>query len=211
MVEDLRHYKLDAFISDDGLGNDTQMFTNDISRFPPLVELTLTGYGLQKNNTELTDQLNYLLAQKDNNSYAQSEREKWLAINYQIKTLDRNLTGENGTLNVIVRLKNKLFSYKDENGEILGSEISFLYGFSKENGYNLNFIEADTYDNQIKSLKNGSADIAAGFFQIRNDKRDEINFSNLMHPTLINAYVRYENLEENIKWMVHLNYTKVYS
>ena len=103
MVEDLRHYKLDAFISDDGLGNDTQMFTNDISRFPPLVELTLTGYGLQKNNTELTDQLNYLLAQKDNNSYAQSEREKWLAINYQIKTLDRNLTGENGTLNVIVR------------------------------------------------------------------------------------------------------------
>ena len=198
MVEDLRHYKLDAFISDSGFGNDTQMFTNDISQFPALVELTLIGFGLQKNNTKLTDQLNYQLSK--NNSIGASEREKWLGINYQIKTLDKNLTGENGTLNVVVRLKNKPFSYKDENGEILGSEISFLYGFAKENGYNLNFIEADTYDDQIKCLKNGSADIAAGFFQIRNDKRDEINFSNLIHPSAINAYVRYENLEENIEW-----------
>ena len=130
MVEDLRHYKLDAFISDSGFGNDTQMFTNDLSQFPALVELTQIGFGLHKNNTKLTDQLNYLLAQ--NSSIRESEREKWLGINYQIKTLDKNLTGENGTLNVVVRLKNKPFSYKDENGEILGSEISFLYVFAKK-------------------------------------------------------------------------------
>ena len=200
MVEDLRHYKLDAIIVDDGIGNKTQMFTNDISKLPDLVELVLIGFGLQKDNKELTEQLNNFLGRKELGDRRESEKTKWLGINYLVKTLDRNLTGENGTLNVIVRLKNEPYSYKGENGEILGSEISFLYGFAKQNGYNLNFIETDTYDDQIKCLKNKSADIAAGFFQIRGDKRDEINFSDKMHPSILNAFVRYENLNDSIEW-----------
>ena len=200
MVEDLRHYKLDAIIVDDGKGNITQMFTNDISKISDLVELIQIGFGVQKDNKELTEQINNLLQDKNYLTIMNSERAKWLGINYLIKTLDRNLTGENGTLNVSVRLKNEPYSYRDENGNILGSEISFLYALAKQNGYNLNLIEADTYDDQIKCLKNKSADIAAGFFQIRGDKRDEINFSNPMHPCGLIAFIRYENLEDNIEW-----------
>ena len=200
MVEDLRHYKLDAIIVDDGKGNITQMFTNDISKISDLVELIQIGFGVQKDNKELTEQINNLLQDKNYLTIMNSERAKWLGINYLIKTLDRNLTGENGTLNVSVRLKNEPYSYRDENGNILGSEISFLYALAKQNGYNLNLIEADTYDEQIRCLKNKSADIAAGFFQIRDDKRDEINFSNPMHPCGLIAFIRYENLEDNIEW-----------
>ena len=200
MVEDLRHYKLDAIIEDDGKGNITQMFTNGISKISDLVELIQIGFGVQKDNKELTEQINNLLQDKNYLTIMNSERAKWLGINYLIKTLDRNLTGENGTLNVIVRLKNEPNSYKGENGEILGSEISFLYALAKQNGYNLNLIEADTYDEQIRCLKNKSADIAAGFFQIRDDKRDEINFSNPMYPCGLIAFIRYENLEDNIEW-----------
>ena len=200
MVEDLRHYKLDAIIVDDGKGNITQMFTNDISKISDLVELIQIGFGVQKDNKELTEQINNLLQDKNYITIMNSERAKWLGINYLIKTLDRNLTGENGTLNVSVRLKNEPYSYRDENGNILGSEISFLYALAKQNGYNLNLIEADTYDEQIRCLKNKSADIAAGFFQIRDDKRDEINFSNPMHPCGLIAFIRYENLEDNIEW-----------
>ena len=200
MVEDLRHYKLDAIIVDDGKGNITQMFTNGISKISDLVELIQIGFGVQKDNKELTEQINNLLQDKNYLTIMNSERAKWLGINYLIKTLDRNLTGENGTLNVSVRLKNEPYSYRDENGNILGSEISFLYALAKQNGYNLNLIEADTYDEQIRCLKNKSADIAAGFFQIRDDKRDEINFSNPMHPCGLIAFIRYENLEDNIEW-----------
>ena len=198
MIEDLRHYKLDAIILGDGIGNNTQMLTNDISKLPGLVELSSIGFGLQKNSTTLADQLNSFLEIKD--TKANSERAKWLGINYQIKTIDKNLTGENGTLNVVVKLNNEPYSYKDKNGEILGSEISYLYDFARYFGYNINVIEANTYDEQMECLKNNSAEIAGGFFQMRDDKRNEIQFSNVMHLSPIFAYGRYENLEENIDW-----------
>ena len=200
MVESLRHFNLDAIIMDDGTGNITQMFTNDISYVDEIVEMAFIGFGLQKDNTTLSNQLNSILQNIDKLSMGESERVKWLGINYQVKIIDKNLTGENGTLNAVVRLKNEPYSYKDKNGEILGSEINFLYNFAQNFGYNLNIIEANTYDEQIECLKNKSADIAAGFFQIRNDKRNEITFSEVMHPSIIRAFSRYENIEDNIEW-----------
>ena len=200
MIEDLRHYNLDAIILDEGNGNNTKMFTNDISILPDLVELASIGFGLQKDNITLTNQINSFLRRLNSSNDNHSKFIKWFSLNYENKIINKNLTGENGTLNVVVKLKNEPYSYKDKNGEILGSEIDFLYNFAKELGYNLKFIEANTYEEQIECLKNKSADIAAGFFQIRKDKEDEITFSSFLFPSAINAFIRYENLEDNIVW-----------
>ena len=202
MVEDLRHYNLDAINLCDGLVNNTQMFSNDIVILPGIVDLNWIGFGFQKDNTTLVNQLNSFIENyiEKSSKESDSERTKWLGINYQIRTINKNLTGENGTLNVVIRLKNEPFSYKDKNGQIMGSEIGFLYGFAYIFGYNLTFIEANTYDEQVEYLKNKSADIAGGFFQIRDDKRNEITFSKPLHPAVLNALVRYENLEDSIEW-----------
>ena len=80
-----------------------------------------------------------------------------------------------------------------------GGDIDFIYEFARENGYQINLITANSQDEEIEFLKNKSADIAAGYFPIRNDKRDEINFSNFWHMGVIVTLVRYENLPESAK------------
>ena len=54
--------------------------------------------------------------------------------------------------------------------------------------------------NKLNFLKNKSADIAVGNFVIKNDKRGEITFSNVFHPSIIGLILRYENLPESNEW-----------
>ena len=110
------------------------------------------------------------------------------------------MTGNNGIINVVAKLKDEPYAYKDKNGEPIGSDIDFIYIFAKNNGYKINLIEVNTYDEQIEFLKNKSADIAAGNFVIRNDKRQDISFTGVLHPSVIQAVVRYENLPNSSEW-----------
>ena len=195
LIDDLRKHKLDAIVLNDGLGNNSQMFTNDISTLPGMPILLDIGIGLQKDNVTLLNQVNEFL-KKD---ILEQKKNQWLGINYQIQYINKTLSGENGTLNVVVLLNNPPYSYKDKSGEMTGGDIDFIYEFARENGYQINLITANSQDEEIEFLKNKSADIAAGYFPIRNDKRDEINFSNLWHKGAIGTLVRYENLPDSAK------------
>ena len=195
LIDDLRKHKLDAIVLNDGLGNNSQMFTNDISTLPGMPILLDIGIGLQKDNVTLLNQVNEFL-KKD---ILEQKKNQWLGINYQIQYINKTLSGENGTLNVVVLLNNPPYSYKDKSGEMTGGDIDFIYDFARENGYQINLITANSQDEEIEFLKNKSADIAAGYFPIRDDKRDEINFSNLWHKGAIGTLVRYENLPDSAK------------
>ena len=195
LIDDLRKHKLDAIVLNDGLGNNSQMFTNDISTLPGMPILLDIGIGLQKDNVTLLNQVNEFL-KKD---ILEQKKNQWLGINYQIQYINKTLSGENGTINAVVLLNNPPFSYKDKSGEMTGGDIDFIYEFARENGYQINLITANSQDEEIEFLKNKSADIAAGYFPIRNDKRDEINFSNFWHMGVIVTLVRYENLPESAK------------
>ena len=195
LIDDLRKHKLDAIVLNDGLGNNSQMFTNDISTLPGMPILLDIGIGFQKDNVTLLNQVNEFL-KKD---ILEQKKNQWLGINYQIQYINKTLSGENGTINAVVLLNNPPFSYKDKSGEMTGGDIDFIYEFARENGYQINLITANSQDEEIEFLKNKSADIAAGYFPIRNDKRDEINFSNFWHMGVIVTLVRYENLPESAK------------
>ena len=195
LIDDLRKHKLDAIVLNDGLGNNSQMFTNDISTLPGMPILLDIGIGLQKDNVTLLNQVNEFL-KKD---ILEQKKNQWLGINYQIQYINKTLSGEKGTINVVVLLNNPPYSYKDKSGEMTGVDIDFIYDFARENGYQINLITANSQDEEIEFLKNKSADIAAGYFPIRDDKRDEINFSNLWHKGAIGTLVRYENLPDSAK------------
>ena len=195
LIDDLRKHKLDAIVLNIGIGNNSQMFTNDISVLPGILKLQDIGIGLQKDNVTLLNQVNEFLRKE----IIEQKKKKWLGINYQIQYINKTLSGENGTINAVVLLNNPPFSYKDKSGEMTGGDIDFIYEFARENGYQINLITANSQDEEIEFLKNKSADIAAGYFPIRNDKRDEINFSNFWHMGVIVTLVRYENLPESAK------------
>ena len=194
LIDDLRKHKLDAIVLHGGMANNVQMFTNDISQLNG--QRMLIGIGLQKDNVTLLNQMNKFIALASNST---TKKDLWLGINYQIQYINKTLSGENGTINVVTLLNNPPYSYRDKKGEMTGGDIDFIYGFARDNGYKINLIIANSQDEQIEFLKNKSADLAIGSFPIRNDKRNEINFSNVWHPNAIVTLVRYENLPESAK------------
>ena len=176
-----------------------QMISNDLSRFAILENFDV-GFGVQKNNTTIRDQLNEFMKTPFLTYELYS---KWVGINYQIKYIDKNLTGNNGTLNIIAKDNFSGNCKKDENGEFIGSEIELLYEFAREYGYQLKITEVSTYDEQVDFLKNKTADIAVGNFIIREDKRNDIDFSNILHRSLSVFVVRYENLPDSTDWYIY--------
>ena len=194
LIDDLRKHKLDAIVLHGGMANNVQMFTNDISQLNG--QRMLIGIGLQKDNVTLLNQMNKFIVLASNST---TKKDLWLGINYQIQYINKTLSGENGTINVVTLLNNPPYSYRDKKGEMTGGDIDFIYSFARDNGYKINLIIANSQDEQIEFLKNKSADLAIGSFPIRNDKRNEINFSNVWHPNAIVTLVRYENLPESAK------------
>ena len=99
------------------------MSSNDLPRFA-ILENHNVGFGVQKDNTTLLNQLNDFIS---NTTLIYELYSRWVGINYQIKYIDKNLTGNNGTLNIIVKDNFSGNCKKDENGEFTGSEIELLY------------------------------------------------------------------------------------
>ena len=193
LIDDLRKHELDAIILNDGIGNNTQMFTNDISILPSMPVLIDIGIGLQKDNVTLLNQINEFITKKGISEQEQ-KKTKWLGINYQIQYINKTLSGENGVINVAVLENNSPYSYRDKSGELTGGEIDFIYDFAREYGYQINMIMANNQDEEIEFLKNKSADIAISYLPIREDKMDEISYSRFWHKGGISTLVRYENL-----------------
>ena len=181
--------------------NVTQMFTNDLSLIgdtEDFLQFDYVGFGININNTDLQEKLTDIRNQTKALDDAIAKR-KWLGINYDNRYIDRNLTGENRVLNIALKLKNHVYSYKQDN-EYYGLDVEVLYDIARKHGYSLNFIEVDTYDEQIELLKNKTADIAAGYFVIRDDKKEEIAFTEILYPAFTFGVVRYENLEQSTEW-----------
>ena len=61
---------------------------------------------------------------------------KWMRINEEGYYINRNLTRNNRIVKALVFYYPPLV-FKDENGELVGSIIIFLYGFCHFNGYQL--------------------------------------------------------------------------
>ena len=197
LFKDLRSFKIDGIIQPDRYAEDIKFFSDDLSLFPEHIQINKIGFGIQKNNLTLKSQINEFI--KNNRDLHEFQISIWTRLNVGEKYIDTKLTGENGTLNVVARFINYPYAYK-ENDEIMGSEIEFLYLFAKEYGYKLNLKEVDTYEDQVESLINNSADITAGYFIIKGDKINEIDYTDFLYESKVYIIVRYSNLPESIEF-----------
>ena len=182
LLKDLRTVKIDGIIQPDRYAEDIKFFSDDLSLFPESIQVNKIGFGIKKNNITLQNQINEFI--KNNSNLHKDKISVWSQLNFGEKYIDTNLTGENGILNVVARFKNYPYAYK-ENNKLMGSEIEFLYLFAKEYGYKLNLKEVDTYEDQVDSLINNSADIVAGYFIIKDDKVNEINYSDFLYESKV--------------------------
>ena len=194
---DLRTFKIDGVIQPDRYAEDIKFFSDDLSLFPEPIQINKIGFGIQSSNILLKNQINKFI--KNHPEFHEERISAWSRLNFDEKHIDTELTGENGILNVVVRFANYPYTYKEDN-EIMGSEIEILYLFAKEYGYNLKLKEVDTYEEQVEILKSKSADMAAGYFIIKDNKIDEITFSFVLYESKVYIIVSYSNLPESIEF-----------
>ena len=187
---------VDVGIVYDEAANNIQKFTNEVSKFPETLLNVSLGFGLQKENKTLSDQLKEFMHK--NPDLFTNLRIEWDVMKLETQYLNKTLEGTAGTLNVITKNRSQPYSYIREDGSLVGCEIDYIYRFARENGYQLNIIIADKYEEQVEALKNGTADIAIGFFVIEDNS--DIAFTDPLYNGTINYAVRYENLPESAYW-----------
>ena len=173
LINDLKKYKLDVIIMDNGISNYTQAFDMDISFLKKSTGSNKYAFGFQKNNTKYLNELNEFLENFRSNI---GTKEYNLGFNDENSIID--LEGGNGTINVIYRTNIPPYSYRFK-GDIIGNEISFIYASAQRYDYKINLLEAQTIQEQVDCLKNKNCDIAGGLFPILDEYKDVIVYSNI--------------------------------
>ena len=200
LIKDLQSRKLDAIVLNEGHSNKTQFLTDDLSRIEKPVDIIRYAFGFQKDNKTLVESFNEFLEIPVDRD---KEMERWKGINYGIKSIEdekKSLTGENGTINVLFRIKNEPFAYKDKNGDITGLEVLIIYNFAKAYGFGINLKEANTYEELIESLTNKSVDVVGGLLPIKEEYKKDISYSNIIFRSVNHIVVRNENLNDSLTW-----------
>ena len=189
IVRDLRNHKLDAIIVDDGVCNFTQAFGQGLSLLGGFLGLTQIGFAVQKGNVTLLSEINQLLGRKNTGI---GERKDWYGFDEEQKHIFKEQNGTKGYLNIMYRLEYPPYAYI-EDGEPIGSEVGLMYHFTNLYGYRVNLSQAFTIQEQIDCLKNKTIDIAGGLLPILNEYQNDVNYSNVFHPSVSGMIIRYGN------------------
>jgi membrane-bound lytic murein transglycosylase MltF len=84
--------------------------------------------------------------------------------------------------------------YKDEEGELVGTQVQFLYGFARYIGYQVDLKVTSSIDELNKAIKSNSYDIVSYFIQEDNAPTD--NSYLLFDEGRLNPVIRFSNHPE---------------
>lgn len=121
ILRDLRNHKLDAIITDDGVCNFTQAFSDDLSLLEGFLGMSNIGFAVQKDNITLINEINELLGRS-----SVGIRKNWYGFDDAQKYVNKGLNGTKGYLNIMYRLQFPPYAYI-EDGESIGSEVGLIY------------------------------------------------------------------------------------
>ena len=195
LMSDLRKHKLDGILVDSSTANYTQSFSNDLSVIPGKAGIISPAFVAQKDSDIFQKLLEFYEKNLDNLYFIFY---KWMGINDDGKFINKTLTGKNGVIKAMC-INLPPFTYKDENGELIGLEVETLYEFAREYGYQLEIELKDVSSvNEIyQSLQDKSIDITSFLIQ----DIDVSKFSIYELDKLeIKGVIRYSNHPNSVKW-----------
>ena len=187
LLEDLTKHKIDGAILDGGSGKYLQAFSNDIDIFDDELGRYLIAFGFQKNDDKYTNEFNNFLI-----DFRSNIGTRWNDYGYDDESSELDLEDKNGTINVTFRLDVPPYAYK-LNEDAYGTEILLVYAWAQRSGYAINFIEAQSFHEEVELLKNKSCNVAGGIFPMLNEYRKDIGYSNVFRPSSHKMAIRYEN------------------
>ena len=195
LMSDLRKHKLDGILVDSSTANYTQSFSNDLSVIPGNAGIISPAFVAQKDSDIFQKLLEFYENNSDNLYFIFY---KWMGINDDGKFINKTLTGKNGVIKAMC-INLPPFTYKDENGELIGLEVEILYEFAREYGYQLEIELKDvsSVNEILQSLEDKSIDITSFLIQ----DIDVSKFSIYELDKLeIKGVIRYSNHPDSVKW-----------
>lgn len=158
-------------------------FTNQANSITYLKDKLINsdyGFGYSKLiNTKIISQFNeYLSAIKKSGDYNKF-LDIWTGGYTSLKTINKDLTGNNGVIKAGFNFERPPFAYI-ENNEKIGFEVDLLYRFANMSGYQVE-LSSLTIQEQVNKIINNEVDLVGGCFSITEQKKLFMNFSTVIY------------------------------
>jgi polar amino acid transport system substrate-binding protein len=136
------------------------------------------GFVMNKDNTQLADEVNGALAELQAEGVIDELEQKWMEQKGDSLTIERNPDADTskGTINVITSADIQPFSFiKDE--EIVGYDIELAVRVAEKLGYDITFTNSD-FSGVLAAVSTGKYDMAVGGLSITDERKEMLLFSN---------------------------------
>ena len=198
LVESLRKHKVDAIFTDDSYANITQIHSTDLSQIPGEANIISIAFICKKNYTIYQKIIEF------HNMNIRSGRfystyYKWMGINEDDYYIDKNLRRNLGTVTALV-FEYPPLAFLDEKGELVGSLVSFIYGFCAVYGYHLDIRMTASIDELNQAIQNNSFDIVNTFLP---DKVPSEYPVITLRDLALNPIIRYSSYPESTIWSIY--------
>ena len=201
LLDALRKHKVDAILVDNSLSNYTQILTNELSQIPGETSVIYPSLVCQKNSTIYKELLGFQnMSINQNNTYYEAYYQ-WMGINEERLYINKNVIRNNGVIKALY-FNYPPYSFKNKEGEYVGSQVQFLYGFAHTFGYQVEFKEAASIDEIYQAIKDNTYDIVQYFYQENVDNFPENSYLFFGNNTL-NPVIRYSNFKESTDWVIY--------
>lgn len=174
----LDSYKISGFVVDKPVAD--FFLSENGDEYKILGDLASVSYGIgfpisnpdsEKYCSELNDFIKELKALGNMNELY----EKWTSKDSSIKVIDKELTGENGTLVFAVSSSTGAPFCYVKNDEVIGLDIDIIYQFAKRYGYGI-ILEDYSFSGLMTAISMGKCDLGAAGICITSDRKQTILF-----------------------------------
>lgn len=191
----LKHHIIDAFLASKYFADLTIMNHDDLKCFDFTENDSIIQYKLFINNKDIQNHLNHII---DNNL---DELIKiWFGHDTNYKNINKILTGHRGNLSIALNFNEVPFSFKGPDGELTGLTIDLIYRLANSSGYQVEFIEAETFEDLIDIIENDNTTDISGLLALKEIYEDKNNVKILFDNIRSMVVIRYENTNESKYW-----------
>ena len=200
LLEALKKHKVDAIFIESSFANFTQINSIDLSMIPGEEKSINVIYYVEKNSEIYQKLVEFQNFSKGKGKYLETYY-KWMGINEDGYYVNKTLTRNNGVLKALL-FNYPPFSFIDEKGDLVGSGVSFLYGFCFYIGYQLDLKIANSIDELDQAINNKSFDIVNYFIQDKDKNLSEYSILSLSESKIV-PIIRYSNHPNSISWDIY--------
>lgn len=142
-------------------------------------------------NSPYREKFNQVISKFKKDGTIDKIMEKWFLADSTTKPIQQDWEGSNGTINLLALAGTEPISYIGANGEVYGFDVDIALHIARELDYKLEIVPAD-FSALLSSVAIGKADIGCGSIAITEERKKEVDFSDIVYNAGIVIFMKDE-------------------